>query len=48
MAAPPEDPEAETERTFDFIHHVKRVNPQSEIIVIYTPLPTDSVPNSGG
>ena len=27
MVAPPEDPEGETERTFDFIRQVKRVNP---------------------
>ncbi len=47
MVAPPEDPEGETERTFDFIRHVKRVNPQAEIIVyVYTPLPADSVPDS--
>ncbi len=47
MVAPPEDPEGETEHTFDFIRHVKRVNPQAEIIVyIYTPLPADSVPDS--
>jgi len=47
MVAPPEDPEGETERTFEFIRQVKKVNPQSEIIVyIYTPLPADSVPDS--
>jgi len=47
MVAPPEDPEGETERTFDFIRQVKRVNPRAEIIVyIYTPLPADSVPDS--
>jgi len=47
MVGPPEDPEGETERTFDFIRHVKRVNPQSEIIVyVNTPLPPSSVPNS--
>jgi radical SAM superfamily enzyme YgiQ (UPF0313 family) len=45
MVAPPVDPEAETERTFEFIRQVKRVNPASEIIVyIYTPLPPESVP----
>jgi anaerobic magnesium-protoporphyrin IX monomethyl ester cyclase len=45
MVAPPNDPEGETERTFEFIREVKRVNPQSEIIVyIYTPLPADSLP----
>jgi radical SAM superfamily enzyme YgiQ (UPF0313 family) len=47
MVAPPEDPEGETERTFEFIRHVKKVNPQAEIIVyVYTPLPADSVPDS--
>lgn len=47
MVAPPEDPEGETERTFDFIRHVKRVNPSAEIIVyVYTPLPADSVPDA--
>ncbi len=45
MVAPPTDPEGETERTFEFIREVKRVNPESEIIVyIYTPLPPDSLP----
>jgi anaerobic magnesium-protoporphyrin IX monomethyl ester cyclase len=48
MVAPPENTEEETERTFDFIRQVKRVNPDSEIIVyISTPLPPDSVPDSG-
>jgi anaerobic magnesium-protoporphyrin IX monomethyl ester cyclase len=47
MVAPPHDPEGETQRTFDFIREVKRVNPQSEIIVyVYTPLPAQSVPDS--
>ena len=47
MVAPPEDPEGETERTFDFIRQVKRVNPDAEIIVyIHTPLPPGSVPDS--
>jgi len=47
MVAPPEDPEGETERTFDFIRQVKKVNPRAEIIVyIYTPLPAASVPDS--
>jgi anaerobic magnesium-protoporphyrin IX monomethyl ester cyclase len=45
MVAPPIDPEGETERTFEFIREIKRVNPQSEIIVyIYTPLPAESLP----
>ena len=47
MVGPPEDPEGETERTFDFIHRVKRVNPNAEIIVyIHTPLPAPVVPNA--
>lgn len=47
MVAPPEDPEGETERTFDFIREVKRVIPDAEIIVyVYTPLPAGSVPNA--
>jgi radical SAM superfamily enzyme YgiQ (UPF0313 family) len=47
MVAPPEDPEGETERTFDFIREVKRANPDAEIIVyIYTPLPAESVPDA--
>jgi radical SAM superfamily enzyme YgiQ (UPF0313 family) len=47
MVGPPEDPEGETERTFDFIRRVKRVNPQSEIIVyVNTPLPPAIVPNA--
>jgi radical SAM superfamily enzyme YgiQ (UPF0313 family) len=47
MVAPPEDPEGETERTFELIRKVKRVNPQAEIIVyIYTPIPPDSLPPS--
>jgi anaerobic magnesium-protoporphyrin IX monomethyl ester cyclase len=47
MVAPPDDPEGETERTFDFIRRVKRVNPAAEIIVyVYTPLPASSVPDA--
>jgi len=47
MVAPPEDPEGETERTFDFIRDVKRRNPDAEIIVyIHTPLPPAAVPNA--
>jgi len=45
MVAPPDDPEGETERTFEFIREIKRINPRAEIIVyVYTPLPPDSVP----
>lgn len=47
MVAPPHDPEGETERTFEFIRQVKRINPRAEIIVyIYTPLPVSSVPEN--
>jgi len=45
MVAPPVDPEGETERTFEFIREVKRVNPQSEVVIyIYTPVPAESLP----
>lgn len=49
MVAPPADPEGETERTFDFIRQIKRVNPASEIIIyIYTPIPgSQSAANFG-
>lgn len=47
MVAPPEDPEGETERTFEFIRRLKRVNPDAEIIVyVHTPLPPGSVPDA--
>jgi radical SAM superfamily enzyme YgiQ (UPF0313 family) len=47
MVGPPEDSEGETERTFDFIRQVKRVNPEAEIIVyVHTPLPAEVVPNA--
>jgi radical SAM superfamily enzyme YgiQ (UPF0313 family) len=40
MLAPPEDPEGETEKTFQFIRHIKRIHPATEIMIyIYTPLP---------
>jgi len=40
MLAPPQDPEGETERTFDFIRTIKRLHPATEVIIyIYTPLP---------
>lgn len=40
MLAPPQDPEGETERTFEFIRHVKRLHPPTEIMLyIYAPLP---------
>jgi anaerobic magnesium-protoporphyrin IX monomethyl ester cyclase len=47
MVAPPDDPEGETERTFEFIREVKRVNPHAEIIIyVYTPLPPTSLPEN--
>lgn len=40
MLAPPQDPEGETERTFDFIREIKRRYPETEVMIyIYTPLP---------
>jgi radical SAM superfamily enzyme YgiQ (UPF0313 family) len=40
MLAPPQDPEAETEKTFEFIRQIKRVHPATEVMIyIYTPLP---------
>ena len=39
MLAPPEDPEGETERTFEFIRMIKRLHPPTEIVLyIHTPL----------
>ncbi len=40
MLAPPQDPEGETERTFEFIRMIKRIHPATEVMIyIYTPLP---------
>jgi anaerobic magnesium-protoporphyrin IX monomethyl ester cyclase len=40
MLAPPHDPEGETEKTFDFIRHIKRIHPKTEIMLyVYAPLP---------
>jgi radical SAM superfamily enzyme YgiQ (UPF0313 family) len=40
MLAPPQDPEGETEKTFDFIRMIKRLHPATEVMIyIYTPLP---------
>jgi anaerobic magnesium-protoporphyrin IX monomethyl ester cyclase len=40
MLAPPQDPEGETERTFEFIRLIKRLHPPTEVMIyIYTPLP---------
>jgi anaerobic magnesium-protoporphyrin IX monomethyl ester cyclase len=47
MLAPPQDPEGETERTFEFIRHIKRLHPQTEIMLyIYAPLPPAPGSNS--
>jgi radical SAM superfamily enzyme YgiQ (UPF0313 family) len=43
MLAPPQDPEGETERTFEFIRLIKRLHPPTEVMIyIYTPLPMRS------
>lgn len=40
MLAPPQDPVGETERTFEFIRHIKRIHPRTEIMIyVYAPLP---------
>jgi len=40
MLAPPQDPEVETEKTFEFIRLIKRLHPATEVMIyIYTPLP---------
>ncbi len=40
MLAPPQDPEGETEKTFEFIRRIKSVHPASEIMLyVYAPLP---------
>jgi radical SAM superfamily enzyme YgiQ (UPF0313 family) len=40
MVAPPQDPEGETEKTFEFIREIKRIHPATEIMIyVYTPLP---------
>lgn len=40
MLAPPQDPEGETERTFEFIRQIKRFHPATEVMIyVYTPLP---------
>ncbi len=40
MLAPPQDPDGETERTFEYIRHIKRIHPAAEIMLyVYAPLP---------
>jgi anaerobic magnesium-protoporphyrin IX monomethyl ester cyclase len=47
MLAPPQDPEGETERTFEFIRHVKARFPRTEIMLyVYTPLPARAGTNA--
>jgi anaerobic magnesium-protoporphyrin IX monomethyl ester cyclase len=44
MVAPPQDPEGETEKTFEFIREIKRLHPATEIMIyVYTPLPPSHV-----
>jgi radical SAM superfamily enzyme YgiQ (UPF0313 family) len=44
MLAPPQDPEGETEKTFEFIRLIKRLHPATEVMIyLYTPLPRRSV-----
>src|SRR5258708_15061628 len=39
MLAPPHDPEGETEKTFDFIRHIKRIHPKTAtMLYAYAPL----------
>jgi anaerobic magnesium-protoporphyrin IX monomethyl ester cyclase len=43
MLAPPQDPEGETEKTFEFIRMIKRHHPETEVMIyLYTPLPRRS------
>ncbi|HEY6451128.1 MAG TPA: radical SAM protein [Steroidobacteraceae bacterium] len=43
MVAPPQDPEGETEKTFEFIREIKRLHPATEVMIyLYTPLPRRS------
>jgi len=47
MLAPPQDPQGETERTFDFIRRIKRLHPATEIMLyLYAPLPPPPVGGS--
>jgi hypothetical protein len=45
MLAPPQDPQGETERTFEFIRHIKRIPPQTEMM-LYISAPLLSAPGS--
>jgi anaerobic magnesium-protoporphyrin IX monomethyl ester cyclase len=49
MLAPPQDPEGETEKTFEFIRQIKRLHPPTEVMIyIYTPLPRRNDPRRDG
>jgi anaerobic magnesium-protoporphyrin IX monomethyl ester cyclase len=49
MVAPPQDPEGETEKTFEFIRMIKRVHPGTEVMIyVYTPLPRRQNGKGGG
>jgi anaerobic magnesium-protoporphyrin IX monomethyl ester cyclase len=49
MVAPPQDPEGETEKTFEFIRMIKRVHPGTEVMIyVYTPLPRRRNGKGGG
>lgn len=40
MLAPPQDPEGETEKTFEYIRQIKKIHPATEIMLyMYSPLP---------
>lgn len=48
MVAPPQDPEGETEKTFEFIRMIKRAHPATEVMIyVYTPLPRRHTPKNG-
>jgi anaerobic magnesium-protoporphyrin IX monomethyl ester cyclase len=49
MVAPPQDPEGETEKTFEFIRTIKQVHPGTEVMIyVYTPLPRRELGKGGG
>jgi anaerobic magnesium-protoporphyrin IX monomethyl ester cyclase len=49
MVAPPQDPEGETDKTFEFIRMIKRVHPGTEVMIyVYTPLPRRQNGKGGG
>jgi len=48
MLAPPQDPEGETEKTFEFIRTIKRLHPATEVMIyMYTPVPADYTSGNG-